>query len=435
MESKNEGFSSIIGFITVAIGLALGIGTLWRFPYVVGENGGAVFIFFYILIILVIGIPLMTAEVTIGFHTQKAAVDAYKKLEPKNSKWHLTGYLHLVAAIIIVAYTAPIYSWILKYIFSSITGTFESMSVNDTVNFFYNLNQNKFEIFIFFILNIALNILVINLGIQDGIERLSKVLIPILFIIMVIIIISTLKLKNSFLGISFMFKPDFSKFSISSLLTCLGQAFFALGLGMLASMVFGSYIKNPKENIFKSCSIICFALILAGILAGLMILPVVFSSGLSVDEGVSLTFITLPVAFNKVSGGKILSTLFYFGFYIAAFTSSVGVMESIVGFFSEKFNIERKKALIISTVLISIIAIISIFSDDAFNFFDILESNYILVISCFLIVIFSSRIWKIEEVIKSANIKNKFIKYWMKFSLKYISPVAILVIFISNFIK
>ena len=418
----------------VAIGLALGIGTLWRFPYVVGENGGAIFIFLYILIILVIGIPLMTCEVTIGYATGNAAIDAYKTLKP-NTKWYLAGYLHTLAALIIVGYTSVIYAWIIKYIAGAFMGDFVGLDSQSIQTYFDAFNANKTTVFIFFLINFALNNAVIILGVQKGIERVSKILIPVLFVIMIIIIFFGLRLPGAKEGITFLFKPDFSKFSFNSVITCLGQAFFALGLAMLGSMVFGSYIKEKDENIFKDSSVICLALVFAGILSGFMILPIVFATGLTPGEGVGLTFLTLPLAFNVVPFGRVLSILFYFGFYIAAFTSSVGVLEAIVGQFMERFKLERIKALMLASAIIVAIAAVSIFYDPAFAFLDNIESNYILVIGCLIIALFSARAWKMENLLEAANIKSPFVRAWMNISIKYVSPIVIVIIFLSQFIK
>lgn len=434
MSKQNEGFSSILGFIMVAIGLALGIGTLWRFPYVVGKNGGAIFIFLYILIILVIGIPLMTCEVTIGYATGNAAIDAYKTLK-LNTKWYLAGYLHTLAALIIVGYTSVIYAWIIKYIAGAFMGDFVGLDSQGIQTYFDAFNANKTTVFIFFLINFALNNAVIILGVQKGIERVSKILIPVLFVIMIVIIFFGLRLPGAKEGITFLFKPDFSKFSFNSIITCLGQAFFALGLAMLGSMVFGSYIKEKDENIFKDSTVICLALVFAGILSGFMILPIVFATGLTPGEGVGLTFLTLPLAFNVVPFGRILSILFYFGFYIAAFTSSVGVLEAIVGQFMERFKLERIKALMLASAIIVVIAAVSIFYDPAFAFLDNVESNYILVIGCLLIALFSARAWKMENLLEAANIKSPFVRAWMNISIKYISPIVIVIIFLSQFIK
>ncbi|MDU1582708.1 MAG: sodium-dependent transporter, partial [Peptoniphilus harei] len=388
----------------------------------------------YILIILVIGIPLMTCEVTIGYATGNAAIDAYKTLKP-NTKWYLAGYLHTLAALIIVGYTSIIYAWIIKYIAGAVSGDFIGLTSEGIQSYFDSFNANKPMVFLFFLINFILNDAVIILGVQKGIERVSKILIPILFVIMVIIIVFGLRLPGAMDGITFLFRPDFSKFSINSIITCLGQAFFALGLAMLGSMVFGSYIKEKDENIFKDSSVICLALVFAGILSGLMILPIVFATGLTPGEGVGLTFLTLPLAFNVVPFGRILSILFYFGFYIAAFTSSVGVLEAIVGQFMERFRLERIKALMLASLIIIAIAALSIFYDPAFAFIDNVESNYILVIGCLLIALFSARAWKMENLLEAANIKSPFVRTWMNVSIKYISPIVIVIIFFSQFIK
>ena len=288
---------------------------------------------------------------------------------------------------------------------------------------------------LFFLINFALNNAVIILGVQKGIERVSKILIPVLFVIMIVIIFFGLRLPGAKDGITFLFKPDFSKFSFNSVITCLGQAFFALGLAMLGSMVFGSYIKEKDENIFKDSTVICLALVFAGILSGFMILPIVFATGLTPGEGVGLTFLTLPLAFNVVPFGRVLSILFYFGFYIAAFTSSVGVLEAIVGQFMERFKLERIKALMLASAIIVAIAAVSIFYDPAFAFLDNIESNYILVIGCLIIALFSARAWKMENLLEAANIKSPFVRAWMNISIKYVSPIVIVIIFLSQFIK
>ena len=376
----------------------------------------------------------MTCEFTIGYATGNAAIDAYKTLKP-NTKWYLAGYLHTLAALIIVGYPSVIYAWIIKYIAGAFMGVFVGLDSQSIQTYFDAFNANKTTVFIFFLINFALNNAVIILGVQKGIERVSKILIPVLFVIMIIIIFFGLRLPGAKEGITFLFKPDFSKFSFNSVITCLGQAFFALGLAMLGSMVFGSYIKEKDENIFKDSSVICLALVFAGILSGFMIVPIVFATGLTPGEGVGLTFLTLPLAFNVVPFGRVLSILFYFGFYIAAFTSSVGVLEAIVGQFMERFKLERIKALMLASAIIVAIAAVSIFYDPAFAFLDNIESNYILVIGCLIIALFSARAWKMENLLEAANIKSSFVKAWMNISIKYISPIVIVIIFLSQFIK
>lgn len=429
--NEKEKFSSIIGFLMVAIGFAVGIGSLWRFPYLCGANGGAVFILVYILVILIIGIPLLTVEITMGFHTQKTPINAYKTLRP-NSKWHLAGYLHLIAAICVAGYTIPIYAWILNYIPKTASGFFIGMSATEVSNYFATFSADYKVVFFYAIVTYVLEFITLRGGLQNGVEKLSKVLLPTLAVIMVIVIICGLRLDNAGAGVMFILKPDFSKFTMESLLAALGQAFFAIGIGMMASMVFGSYIDNKEENILKNASVISTSIIVVGVAAGFMIFPMVFSFGLEPAAGTGLTFITLPNVFNKIAGGRIIGTLFYLGFYIAAFTSSTGLIESIVGLVMDQLNLSRIKALSLVMAILVIIGIPSILSNNFFGIIDMVTNNYIIVIGAFIIAIFTGWIWGIENCLDAANIHNKMMRMWIKVSVKYISPIAIIIIFVTS---
>lgn len=429
--NEKEQFSSIIGFLMVAIGFAVGIGSLWRFPYLCGTNGGALFILVYILVILVIGIPLLTSEITMGFFTQKTAINAYKTIKP-GKKWYLAGYLHLIAAISIAAYTIPIYAWILNYIPKTATGFFIGMSAKEVSDYFVAFSCDYKLIFFYAIITYVLEFVVLRGGLQNGVEKLSKFLLPTLAVIMVIVIIAGLRLENAKEGIMFILKPDFSKFTMDSLLAALGQAFFAIGIAMLASMVFGSYIANKEENILKNASVISSSIIIVGIAAGFMIFPMVFSFGLEPTAGSGLTFITLPNVFNKITGGRIIGTLFYLGFYIAAFTSSTSIIEAVVGVVMDQLNLTRMKALSLVMAILVIIGIPSILSNSFFNTIDMITNNYIIVIGAFIIAIFTGWIWGIDNCLDAANVKNKIMRLWVKISVKYVCPVVIIIIFITS---
>lgn len=427
-----EQFSSIFGFLMVAIGFAVGVGSLWRFPYVCGANGGAVFIFAYLIIILAIGIPLLTAEISMGFSTKETPLGAYKQLAP-GKKWYMNGYLHLAAALFIFSYTVPIYAYILNYLYRTIIGFFDGMNSGQITQYFGEFTADYSQLFIFAIVNWALVALVVRGGLQGGVEKIAKFLLPLLAIIMVVIIIAGLRLEGAVAGVEFLLKPDFSKFTFESLLTALGQAFFAVGIGMLASMVFGSYIGNPKENIGKSASVICTAIIFAGVAAGFMIFPMVFAFGLEPAAGPGLTFITLPNAFNQIAGGRIIGSLFYFGFYIAAFTSAIGILEAVVGTIRDKLNISRNKALALSMSIAVVIGIPSILSSPFFNAIDLVTNNYIIVVGAFILSIFVGWIWGIDNFINATNIKSNFARTWIKICVKFVSPIVILVIFAAQF--
>jgi len=431
-KSGKEQFSSLLGFLLVAIGFAVGVGSLWRFPYVCGVNGGAVFIFAYLLIILIIAIPLLTAEISMGFSTKKTPVDAYKELAP-GKKWYLGSYLHLLAALFIFSYTVPIYTYILNYIYRTATGFFINMDSAQIAQYFADFTVDYPKIFLFAGINWALIAIVVKGGLQGGVEKIAKFLLPLLAIIMAIIIIAGLRLPGAGEGVAFLLKPDFSKFSFGSLLAALAQAFFAIGIGMLASMVFGSYIANPKDNICKSAGIICVAIIFAGIAAGFMIFPMVFAYGLEPAAGPGLTFITLPNVFNQILGGRIIGTLFYLGFYIAAFTSAIGILEAIVGTLRDRLNISRNKALALSMGLAVLIGIPSILSTKFFGVIDLVTNNYIIVVGAFIISIFVGWVWGIDNFIAATNLQSPFAKRWLKVCVKYVSPVVIAIIFIAQY--
>jgi NSS family neurotransmitter:Na+ symporter len=434
MDSKNTGnaFSSVYGFLITAIGFAVGVGSIWRFPFVLGENGGALFLIAYVAIIVVIGAPLLTAEIAMGFKTQKTAVRAYNDLAP-GKMWFLGGYAHLAAGILIISYTLPIYAWILKYLIATASGVFEGMAPDEIGSFFKTFTADRGQVAMFAVLNIAINAAIVSGGVKTGVERVTKILLPMLGVIMVILISAGLSLPGSGAGVRFLIQPDLSKFTLGSLQTALGQAFFAIGIAMLASMVFGSYIKNPKENIGKCAVVICTALVCAGLMAGFMIFPVLFASGIEQTAGPGLTFIALPNVFTQISGGRILGALFYVGFYIAAVTSSAGVAESVVGQLMDQYSMTRKKALTVTISIMTAIGMICVFNDAVFNTIDLIENNYLLTLGALCIAIFVGWVWGIDNFIEAANIKSDFSKMWLRLTVKYVSPVAILFIFISSF--
>ncbi len=415
------------------IGFAVGVGSMWRFPYVCGTNGGAVFIFTYIAVIIIIGIPLLTGEISIGYVTQKTAIGAYQTLKP-NSKWYYAGYLHSIVAILVFGYTVPIYVWVLTYIYRTSTGFFHGLSPSAIAESFGSLTTDYKTMFLFAIINWAITAIVISKGVSGGIEKVNKFLLPALGVIMVVCIIIGLRVPGSSKGLTYMFKPDLSAFSMNTVSTAIGQAFFAIGIGMLASMIFGSYIKKKNENILKQASIVGGSIVGAGIASGMMIFPMVFAFGLEPSAGVGLTMITLPNVFNYISGGRIVGTLFYVGFYFAALSSSIGIGEAIVAVVKDGFKISRKKAVMIVMGVSVVVGSCSILIPGFLDNVDIITSNYLLVISGLLISIFVGWVWGADNFLDAINIRKKGLRMWIKVSVKYICPLAIAAIFVSNFI-
>ncbi|KEJ92874.1 sodium-dependent transporter [Synergistes jonesii] len=432
LKSAGNAFSGVYGFLMTAIGCALGIGTIWRFPYSLGANGGAIYLIAYVAIIAAIGVPLLAAETAIGFKSQKTAVLAYRELSPDRKIWSIAGYLHFAAALMIISYTLPIYAWILGYLYNTVAGTFAGLNANGLSSFFEQFSADKPLIISLMMLNIAINMLVLRGGVKKGVELLTKALLPVLGVIMVVLIIAGLRMEGAFEGVKYLFKPDYSLFNISSLKNALGQAFYAIGLAILANMVFGSYLKNPDENIGKTSAVICISLVTAGVMAGLMIFPALFASGLKAQSGVALVFMTVPLIFDTMPLGRLMGTLFFLGFYIAALTSSTGVAEAVIGMIMEQFHMNRKKTLPFLIAIMTIIGYFALPAGDFFNICDIITSNYLIILGALAIAIFTGWIWGVDNFVEAINVKNHFVKLWMKISVKYIAPVVIVIIFVTS---
>ncbi len=430
-QSNQPQFSSLLGFLVVIIGFAVGVGSLWRFPYVVGSNGGAIFILVYILLILMVGVPLLTAEIAIGYRSKKTAIQAYQTLTPKR-QWYWISAFHIAAAIAIVSYTVPVYTWILNYLYQTAIGAFVGQST-EAINAYFGEQTKSPSMLIFAAINWILLVVVLRGGLQGGIEKASKLLLPLLAMIMLIIAVVGLSLPNGEKGVTFLFSPDWQAFTFRSLLDALGQAFFAIGIGMLASMVFGSYLSGTKSKVLNSALTICGAIVIAGVVAGLMIFPIVFAFGLNPSGGPGLTFITLPIAFNQMSYGLVLGTLFYIGFYIAAFTSALAVFEAIIGVVMATLHVSRDRALLYTLIVVVALGVPSIYFDQVFNFLDILTSQYLIVIGAWLMTIYTGYIWGMPKFLEAANVEHPLLRLWLTLSIKYICPLVIAVVFIAPF--
>jgi len=429
---QGDGFSNLFGFLMTVIGFAVGVGSLWRFPYVCGTNGGALFLILYVLVIFVICIPLLTAEISMGYVTQKTCLPAYKTLKP-GSKWYFAGYLHIVVAVSVFCYTVPIYVWILAYIWRTSTGFFKGMTPDQIADSFTALTGDYKTMFLFAILNWIIIAAIIS-G-KNVVEKVNKFLLPALGVIMVVCIVMGLRVEGSSKGLEYLFKPNLENFSLKEAGTAaVGQAFFATGIGMLASMIFGSYIKNKNENILKQATIISTSIICAGVGAGLMIFPLVFAFGLEPTAGVGLTMITLPNVFNYIAGGRVIGTVFYIGFYFAALSSAIGLGEATVAVVKDGFHISRKKATVAVMALAVVIGSMAIVIPNFLDIVDNITSNYLLVISGLLISIFVGWVWGVDNCLDAINVKSKVLRTWVGISVKYICPVAIAIVFLTNFI-
>ena len=433
MENKREGFGSRLGFLLATIGFSVGVGTLWRFPYLCGEYGGGLFLIVYAVLMVVIGIPLFSAEVSLGLASRKSPVLAYQKLSGKKG-WGIVGIVNMLAIILVVGYTLPVYGWVIHYIYSTAIGTYSQMNAEEISAYFGTMTGNYPHVFLMILINIVLTMLVVRKNLQSGIEKIAKILLPSLAVIMIIIAGYGLTMEGAGEGLKFFFTPDISSFSMDTVLTALGQVFFSLGIAMAVALVFGSYQKEGELNVVKNSTIISLSVIFVAILAGVMIFPMVYTFGLDVAEGPGLVFVVMPNVFNQMAGGAVWGTLFYVAFFIAAFSSGIAGWEAVMGFLMDQFGISRQKALWGTLVLVCIVGIPATLSDPAFNFFDMLTNNIFLTTGAFFMSIFVGWIWRIPNFLKTVGMsENSPAAKCLSIVIKYLSPLVIIIFSLTLF--
>ncbi len=430
--NKREGFGSKLGFILSTIGFSVGVGTLWRFPYVCGTYGGGLYLLTYIAFMVIIGIPLFSAEVSIGLASRRTPVKAYISLSGKKP-WGLVGVFNMMCIIFVIGYTIPVYGWILQYIAATAKGSLNGMNTEQVAQYFTNVSGNYPLMFFWIGVNILLTILVVKNSLQSGIEKISKVLLPSLAVIMVFLVIFDMRLDGAVDGLKFFFSFDFESFGMESILSALGQTFFSLGIAMAVGLVFGSYQKEGEINVVKNSTIITSAVIFVAVMAGMMIFPMVYAFGLEPQAGPGLTFIVMPNVFNQMLGGRILGCLFYIAFFIAAFSSGISGWETVIGFLMEQFNLTRFKAMVGTFLLVCVIGIPATLSDNLFNLFDLLTNNVFLTLGALFMSIFVGWIWGIDNFLKTAGIEqNKGLSLVLRIFIKYVAPVVILIFSLAN---
>lgn len=322
---ERENFKSKLGFILVSAGCAIGIGNVWRFPFVTGQNGGGIFVLLYLLFLVIMGIPVLTMELAIGRASKKSAVLAYKKLEKPKSKWHIHGWFCILGCYLLMMYYTPVSGWMLSYFFKFATGTFESgMTAEQVGNVFSNLMSNPVEMIIWMAVMAIAGFFVCSKGIQNGIEKVSKVMMILLLALIVILAINSLTLSGAAEGIKFYLVPDLEKvqsIGIGHIITsAMSQAFFTLSLGIASMEILGSYMTREKTLPSESIKI-CILDTFVAITAGLIIFPACFSYGVEPNQGPALIFVTLPNVFVNMAGGRIWGTLFFMFMTFACFST------------------------------------------------------------------------------------------------------------------
>jgi len=449
MQQSREVWGSKLGFILAAAGSAIGLGNIWKFPYITGENGGASFVLVYLICIAVIGLPVLIAEILIGRTTQRDPVGAFYKLS-QSKFWGAIGGMGVVAGFLILSFYAIIAGWSMGYIVEAINGNFfEFPEPAASADHFQALVTNLPWIFGYFFLFMLLTMGIVFSGVQKGIERASKIMMPILFILLIILMIRGLTLDGAMKGIDFLWNPDWSKITASTILLALGHAFFTLSLGMGAMLTYGSYM-SEKDNIPSAALQIVILDTLIALIAGTAIFTSVFAVGLDPNAGPGLIFHTLPGVFTKMPGGYFFSILFFISLTIAALTSSISLLEVVVSFFVDELNWKRHNAAVVLSIIISAIGIPSllsfnvladfkIFGLDFFALVDFIASNILLPLGGLFIAVFVAWVWGFDKVIP--NLRKGAEKFFdnypglslaWKIFLKYLSPVLIFLVFLYS---
>lgn len=447
-------WSSTLTYILTVAGATVGFGATWRFPYLVGENGGAAFVFIFCIAMIVIGVPVILVENVIGRRAMKNSVDAFGgKNNEKNPVYKSIGYMGLLGSFGIMAYYMVLGGFVLVYIWGLSFGGFDlstAVSKEYTSDFYkQNVEHAPLYISIFTLFFVLVNYIILKKGIIDGIEKSVKFLMPGLFICLLIVVIRNLTLDGAFAGVKFYLEPDFSKLTPKLFIDVLGQVFFALSLGFGVMITLSSHLKKD-ENLLKTASYTGFLNTLIAFLAGFMIFPALFSAGLSPDVGPSLVFITLPIAFSHISFGTLICLLFFTLLLIAALTTSLPIYQVIISVLEEKFKLAKNTAINLTLGFIFIfgnlpcILAYGPWSDvkligerNIFDSFDFVSGNIFFVLTalcCCLYVGFVMKKEAIDELSNGGKLKSLWIKPWYYY-VKFVVPLVILDIFLYGIFK
>ena len=441
-------FGSKIGIVLATAGSAVGLGNVWRFPYTAGENGGAAFILIYIGCILLLGIPGMVSEFIVGRHAQANAAKAYDVLS-NGRPWKFVGYLGILTSTIILGFYAVVAGWCLQYLFASIAGQL-SGDAEYVKNYFVTFSSDALKPVLWGVAFILITHLVIVRGVRKGIERASKLLMPVLFILLLILVVASCMLPGAVGGIQFLLQPDFSKLSGNVLLEALGQAFFSLSLGTACLCTYASYF-SKDTNLLRSAGQIALIDTLIAILSGLMIFPAAFSVGVSPDSGPSLIFITLPNVFRQAFAampvvGYVVSMMFYALLVFAALTSTISMHEIGTAFFTEEFDMPRRKSAWVVTAIAGIICVLCSLSVGAYadiqlmgfslmDFCDNLTANFLLPTGAMLTCLFVG--WYIpkkmvrDEFTNNGQLRGRLFSIYL-FAVRIVCPICIILIFLHQ---
>lgn len=444
MLEERDSFTSRFGIIAAGAGSAIGLGNIWRFPYITGENGGAAFLIIYLFFILVIGIPVMTSEFIIGRAAQKNAYRAFKNLAP-GKPWYFIGIMGIAAAFMILAFYTTVAGWTLEYLYQSLLGNFSGKDDIALREMFESFLNGSYRPLIWFTIFMGLTAFIVLWGIKNGIEKYSKILMPFLVFLLILLCIRSLTLEGSKEGLRFLFLPDFSKITPKVILEAMGQAFFSLSIGMGTLITYGSYIRK-SENLASSALSIGMADLIIAVIAGIAIFPAVFALGGSPESGTGLVFIVLPGIFQKMLFGEVFAVIFFLLLAIAAVTSTISLLEVIVAYLVEELKMTRGNATIASTLSAGVLGIVTvlsmgsmsgvkIFNRNVFGLLEYVTSNIMLPLGGLFIVLFIGWYYGRQniktELTNNGQIKAGYLPLFI-FIVKFLAPIAISMVFLYS---
>ena len=447
---KRESFQSRLGFILVSAGCAIGIGNVWKFPYVAGANGGGVFVLFYLLFLAIMGVPVLTMELAVGRASRKSAVQGYEALEPKGSKWHIHGWFCIAGCYLLMMYYTTVAGWMLGYFYKFLTGDFTGMETSAVDGVFSSMLGNAGEMTVYMVIIVLAGFLVCSFGLQKGLERISKWMMLALLGLIVVLAVHSCTLPGSIEGVKFYLLPDFDRAieaGLGNVITAaMNQSFFTLSLGIAAMEIFGSYM--AKDHTLTGEAVrICYLDTFVALMSGMIIFPACFSFGVSPDAGPSLIFMTLPKVFVNMTGGRIWGTLFFLFMTFASFTTVIAVFENLLASCIDNFGWDRKKAVLINCLFILVASLpcvlgYNVWSDvrlirgmDVLDSEDFIVSNLLLPLGSLVYLLFCTTKWGwgfdkyLEETNTGTGVKmpRAFKPYF-----QFILPILILVILVQG---
>ena len=446
---KREGFGSRIGFILVSAGCAVGIGNVWKFPFVCGQNGGAVFVLLYLLFLVIMGIPVLTMELAIGRASGKTIVGAYKSLEKPGGKWHLHGWVCIFGCYLLMMYYTTVSGWMLSYFVKFLNGEFEGLTTENVPGVFGDMLQNPTSMMIFTGIIIAGGFLVLLFGVQNGLESANKFMMTGLLTLIAVLVINSLMLKDASEGIRFYLLPDMDRVREAGIrdvvYAAMSQAFFTLSLGTASMEVFGSYMSKDYSITSESVKIVYLDTFVA-IMSGLIIFPACFSYGIEPDQGPSLIFVTLPSVFINMPGGRIWGAMFFLFMTFASFSTVTGVFENLIGSAMDNLGWTRRKSVLINAVIMLIGSLPALLGynilsgvhliggRDILDSEDFIVSNILLPVGALIFVFFCSTKfgWGADKYLKETNEGKglKMSKFLVPY-FKFVLPILIIVILIE----